>query len=694
MEEHASSSSSSSQLQPSLDDCLKLFRGERDEQRLAGLLVVTKFCNKDDHTAIRKIYDALGPQFLHRLLRTGIGKGSDVGSSDNRDAYLQLSITVLAAFCRVPQIAASEEMINKIPLILEAISREAGSPIIEDCYEYLFLVSTASEEGVQTLYKSGGLNVLASQMMILPDGSHMIELALRLVQIIVIKLPSENVYSEHPTDLSLVVCAVAKQFAVLQNALKFEALHLLSTILSNRYSAPVYDALRLVENDVWSTNLWIGILAILQNRVAPSHKLHALVLTECVISIVGERWLNGEMNLTGSQVSLPADRCILLILESSRVEIAVLLNDLAYLKYEASNASSNRENILVKQRNLGVAFSLVEKIIKLISSFGGEESTANAIISESTFTKIISGLNETIGVVLDYIRDAKEHGQMKGDDLLAAVRVIGSYLAEAPDACKDKVIELLGYILSIEGEDELSPFYSICFLLPMLCQITLETGGCKILASSGAFREVVGYLIALIDQNNFTSEDNGSIFLACDTILNLLLKQEQIKFPSDDPSFIRLLVALSRWAEGMDDASIIMMASSICSLILDLTSEEALLNHPDFISGDVGNLSKLIRRSFVMCGQDLISDDAKAEVDLFQIITAGADFHGGPQVHVNPMWEPRHKSAPWPVGDIVHQFIPGLVIESFWPYCFLSLSFLILFFFPFLHFLFLVPLLL
>ncbi|XP_069144324.1 uncharacterized protein [Solanum lycopersicum] len=590
MEEHASSSSSSSQLQPSLDDCLKLFRGERDEQRLAGLLVVTKFCNKDDHTAIRKIYDALGPQFLHRLLRTG--KGSDVGSSDNRDAYLQLSITVLAAFCRVPQIAASEEMINKIPLILEAISREAGSPIIEDCYEYLFLVSTASEEGVQTLYKSGGLNVLASQMMILPDGSHMIELALRLVQIIVIKLPSENVYSEHPTDLSLVVCAVAKQFAVLQNALKFEALHLLSTILSNRYSAPVYDALRLVENDVWSTNLWIGILAILQNRVAPSHKLHALVLTECVISIVGERWLNGEMNLTGSQVSLPADRCILLILESSRVEIAVLLNDLAYLKYEASNASSNRENILVKQRNLGVAFSLVEKIIKLISSFGGEESTANAIISESTFTKIISGLNETIGVVLDYIRDAKEHGQMKGDDLLAAVRVIGS------------------------------PFYSICFLLPMLCQITLETGGCKILASSGAFREVVGYLIALIDQNNFTSEDNGSIFLACDTILNLLLKQEQIKFPSDDPSFIRLLVALSRWAEGMDDASIIMMASSICSLILDLTSEEALLNHPDFISGDVGNLSKLIRRSFVMCGQDLISDDAKAEVDLFQIITA------------------------------------------------------------------------
>ncbi|KAK4363051.1 hypothetical protein RND71_018292 [Anisodus tanguticus] len=425
-EEQASSSSgASSQLQPSLDDCLKLLRGERDEQRLGGLLLVTKFCNKDDHTPIRK-----------------------------------LSITILAALCRVPDIAASEDMVTMIPLIVESI-------------------------GIKTLYKSGGLNVLAlHMMMILPDGSRIIELAMGLAQIIVIKLPSDNVYSEHQTELAMVVAAVAKQFALLQNAMKFEALHLLSAILSNGYSAPVYDALRLMEDDVWSTNMRIGIVAILQYRVAPSHKLQALVLAECVMSIVGEGWLIGEMNLTDSQDSLPADRCILLVLESSRVEIAVLLNDLAYLKYEASKESSNRENILVKQRNLGVAFSLVEKIIKLISSFG-EESTANAIISESTFTKIISGLNETIGVVLDYLQDTKEHGQMKADDLLAAVRVIGSYLAEAPDACNDKVTELL-----------------------------------------------------------------------------------------------------------------------------------------DFTSGNIGSLSKLIGRSFAMCGQDLISDDAKVDVDPFQIITS------------------------------------------------------------------------
>lgn len=66
-------------------------------------------------------------------------------------------------------------------------------------------------------------------------------------------------------------------------------------------------------------------------------------------------------------------RCILLILESSRIEIAVLLNELAYMKYEASKSSSDLDTIHLKQRNLCVAFSLVENIIKLIASAAEDE---------------------------------------------------------------------------------------------------------------------------------------------------------------------------------------------------------------------------------------------------------------------------------------------------------------------------------
>ncbi|XP_057466915.1 uncharacterized protein LOC130756420 isoform X3 [Actinidia eriantha] len=535
---------------PSLEDCLKLLKGERDEQRLAGLLLVTKFCDKDDSASIRRVYDAVGVQFLNRLLRTGMGKGEVSANGDaNRDAYLQLSVTVLAAFCRVPEIASSEDMVSKIPLILEIMSNGYDSSVIEECSEFLFLVSNAHKDGVSRLYDSRGISVLASQMSTLPDGSHSIEFTMRLVQMVISKLSLGTINNEYSSELAMMVTALAKQFAVLHNALKFEALHLLSAILSSEYSAPLHEALRSMKDDIWSTYIRVGVVAILQNRVAPAEKLQALVLAESTISIVGEGWLIGRLNLSDTQNPVSEDRCMLLVLESSRVEVAVLLNDLAYLKYEASNnTSSSSESITLKQRNLAVAYSLVERVIKLISNLGGEEGN---VISERTFMTLIAGLNETIGVVLEYLQDAKDHGKTKGDDILASVRVVGSYLAETPLACNEKVRELLGYMLSIEGEDELSPFSSICFLLPMLCQITMEVYGCEVVASTGAYKAVVACLITSIGPDGCMVDDNGSIFLACDTVVNLLLKREEIQVPLDDAYFVRLLGALTYWTDPL-----------------------------------------------------------------------------------------------------------------------------------------------
>ncbi|XP_015572598.1 neurochondrin isoform X2 [Ricinus communis] len=605
---------------PSIDDCLKLLKGERDEQRLAGLLLVTKFCKGDDAVSLRRVYDAAGVRFLDRLLRTGMGKGAikDNGAS-NRDAYLQLSITVLAAFCRVPEIASSKDMVLKIPLILEIMS-ESGSLVWEECYEFLYLVVVSSEDGGKTLCESGGLKVLASQLSVLPDGSHMMELALKILQFLLNKLSQESVTNIYISELSMVVVSLARHFAVLHNQLKFEALRLLSDILSSKCSQQLQDALRTIAGNTWPDYMRVGIVAILQNRVAPAEKLHALILAESMVSILGESWLIDQANLPDLQDSMPADRCLLLVLESSRVEVAVLLNELAYLKYEASkNTSTTAETIFLKQTNVAIAFSLIERVIKLVSTVAGNEGE---LIGESTFIKIINGLNETVDIVLEYLHDAKEHGQKKGSDLLASVRVVGSYLAETPDACKDKVRELLGYMLSIEAEDELSPFYSICFLLPMLCQITMEVEGCKALVSSGGYKAVVECLIKMISSIHYTIEANSSIFLACDTILNLLVKREQMQFSVDESIVIDLLMALGYWGEDADDPSVLMMASSICALIFDYTSEQALLCHPKFNSSSLESLSRIIAKSLALLKQDM-SDVVKAEMDLLEIVSSG-----------------------------------------------------------------------
>ncbi|XP_038701154.1 uncharacterized protein LOC119997978 isoform X2 [Tripterygium wilfordii] len=117
--------------------------------------------------------------------------------------------------------------------------------------------------------------------------------------------------------------------------------------------------------------------------------------------------------------------------------------------------------------------------------------------------KFEKALNETVDVVLDHQQDAKKHGQAKGNDILASVRVIGSYLAEAPIACKEKVTELVT---------------TVCFLLPTLCQITMEIEGCKGLASLGGYKAVVECLIRLIWPPHHVVADYSCIFMACESV--------------------------------------------------------------------------------------------------------------------------------------------------------------------------------
>lgn len=47
----------------------------------------------------------------------------------------------------------------------------SSSSFLEECYEILFLTSSASENGVATLFESGGLRLIATQLSSLQDGT-------------------------------------------------------------------------------------------------------------------------------------------------------------------------------------------------------------------------------------------------------------------------------------------------------------------------------------------------------------------------------------------------------------------------------------------------------------------------------------------------------------------------------------------
>jgi hypothetical protein len=130
---------------PPLEDCLRLLRGERDEQKLAGLLVAANICHAGDTDAVAKVYHTVGPRFLRRLLNTGIGLGKVEGrKEEEREAYLWLAVTVLAGLARVPEVAADEGVVSTVPLVAEVVAKSIDPAITEECLELLSLIEDAA----------------------------------------------------------------------------------------------------------------------------------------------------------------------------------------------------------------------------------------------------------------------------------------------------------------------------------------------------------------------------------------------------------------------------------------------------------------------------------------------------------------------------------------------------------------------
>jgi hypothetical protein len=538
------------------------------------------------------------------------------GKEDEREAYLWLAVTVLAGLARVPEVAADEGVVSTVPLVAEVVAKSTDLAITEECFELLSLIAIASEDGAYKFFEPGVIDMIFLQILCLTDGSKCVEFAINLMQLLVHKLKVDTMSVEKLQGMTSMVTCLARLFAVLHTAVKFHALHMLTTLLSQKES-PLNDSLRSIPASIWESHIRVGITAILQNRVVSSEKLHALLLAECMMSILGEDWLSEDFEVQDNQNVLPVDKFVLLVLESARVEVAVLLNELAYLKYELSKTSQTDEAVSQKQRNLAILFSLIERIIKMISNASSGEGAPIQTIRESTIVQAITGLNETISLVLDFLQDAKDHGQRKGDDLLAAARIVGSYLAETPYACKEKTRNLLEFIFSIGGQDESSPFYSICFMLPMLSQIIMEVDGCKTLASFGGYKAVIDCLVKMTEQDGMMI-DNGSMFLACDTIINFMSNRKSVHIP-EDSRFIRLLKALVTWAGTTDASSVTMTASCLCAMLLDLTSEEFLLSCSHFDAKTLGSLSELIITSL----QQDIPDDDRDQFNQKEIIVSG-----------------------------------------------------------------------
>ncbi|GIL44562.1 hypothetical protein Vafri_2088, partial [Volvox africanus] len=115
--------------------CLELLRGPGDERRFVGLLLVTRLLPHGSDDAVRKVLEALGAQFLHRLLlplrKPAQGPQVSAEAKEQQATGCSLALAILAAACRLHDFAAGPDVRDLLPVLLKVVQHGGVSRILQ-----------------------------------------------------------------------------------------------------------------------------------------------------------------------------------------------------------------------------------------------------------------------------------------------------------------------------------------------------------------------------------------------------------------------------------------------------------------------------------------------------------------------------------------------------------------------------------
>ncbi|KAK9844202.1 hypothetical protein WJX81_007879 [Elliptochloris bilobata] len=376
---------------------------------------------------------------------------TDAAAKDLGSAALALA--VLAAFCRLPELAQLGEAVESIPLFVKVINAGGVSPIIchgqqltrdsgqdaadvaamQDALECLAAAAGASTEGHAVALQSGAL----------PAACHALQ--------------------------AMGSSAVPGSDAA---AVQLEALHALLLLLPAPLPQGAELNARLAESarkdpGGWPAAARTGLALLLRARVAAEQRQSALQAAAALANIAGPAWLLGPAE------GRAAGALFQPLVEHVKVETMLALRDA--LNPNARPAGKRAARVLP------VTFALAEACLEALA---GDTAAAEALadghsapgaplslLSQGVAQRALMSLAEAAEAVLQFLEALREQPARWSDPLLlAAVRVLGRYLVEVPDAFAERVQRALPFLLALAGGE------GDAFLLPALLRATDAPG--------------------------------------------------------------------------------------------------------------------------------------------------------------------------------------------------------------------------
>jgi len=272
-----------------VEDCLKLLGGKSDEEKFAGLLLVTKAVRPDDMDVMRQVMHAVGMAFMCRLLAS---PGSPGDSSDSSSMYQQLALNLLVAFLAFDELAveiqADTSFLKVAKFLVAILAAENNATCMGNALVCMASLA-ASPEGAKRLWAAGAVDRLLCWLQAESDppaGDSEGESNRQKAWHVLDRLLADP--AALPAATAGAVPALAGAVAEGQGIMPLEVLPRLVRVLTCMELTFAAELQKV--GDGWHATARAGLQKLLQNRIGGEHRRNVLSAALFLSEHFGEAW--------------------------------------------------------------------------------------------------------------------------------------------------------------------------------------------------------------------------------------------------------------------------------------------------------------------------------------------------------------------------------------------------------------------
>nr|SVE70285.1 EOG090X0266 [Daphnia similis]SVE70909.1 EOG090X0266 [Daphnia similis] len=461
--------------------CVTALRSAKsDNDRFASLFVVTKLIKADecDHHSLKLLYDAIGFNFLNRLL-----KSTEVPQDCPPFIYKSIALSIVSCFCGVPEIVESDSILSIIPVLLDIVSTsdtedmEDNLMLVSDCYTCIQAIAFF-ESGRKALLSQGCLLKLTE---VYVEEMFRHDQALQLLVYISSK-EGKHVWDGHEEAFKQLVKRLANDFNSDTTEKKFELCKMLAVFLSNGPRLPVVE----LQKEDWPQHTLLTLESILCSRIGTSQRDSALQLIARLLEMMGIGW--------GLKFGPNPRQFLLLLVNLACVEVRMKLED------RTLEQAIESADILV------ACYSVVELFITFMTSQGFLDFDAKQ--REQAYCALKGAVGSILAVLHQTDEEFSHEWTIPVTDrrtefVCASIRILGSWLAEETSSMKEEVCAVLPFIITVcsrmyderkQGTIRDMPD-PLRFMLPAFCHLAAEDAPRKIMLCQKLPQLLYDYLL-------------------------------------------------------------------------------------------------------------------------------------------------------------------------------------------------------